>query len=472
MISIHPSTKVKEILRDPVTGQPQHEASLELKKSISKQILEYGLPSMTGFVVGSLNELIDTFWLAKIGPEPVAAVTMFMSMFWTLMTANILIGIGSVSIIARRFGEKDIERTERAMKSAMLLKLVLGTGSGLLGFLILDPVLSLLGAAPDVHALAVEYAGIMLITSGVIAGAFSIFTFFRCIGQPRLSLWMQILAAGTNMIFDPLLIFGVGPFPEMGIFGAAVATAGSFSLACIVGILILQRKKSPVQVHWFGRPYPQREEMIHILRIGWPGGINVLSFSIAMNIAVKIVSVYGTEVVAIYGAAMKVLHFGFMSMVGFTLGTSALLGQFLGSKELLKAWMVGAQAIRIAGWIMLAFGAAIFVGASPIVKLFFDAPEMHDLGVALLRIMAVCMPFAGLHIGAEIAFEGAGMNKPPMILSLIHGWLMVVPFMYILGPMIGFGPHGVMWGWTLAHSFGGLAAVWLFQRGWWLKHEV
>jgi putative MATE family efflux protein len=274
------------------------------------------------------------------------------------------------------------------------------------------------------------------------------------------------------MIFDPLLIFGWGPFPELGILGAAIATAGSFTLAVIVGMLIMMRPASPVVVRWFSRPFPQKDVMRKILRIGWPVGINVMSFSVAMNIAVKIVAMYGTDVVALYGAAMKVLHFGFMSMVGFALGTSALLGQFLGSKELLKAWMVGSQAIRLAGWIMLAFGGIVFVFASPIIRMFFDSPEMHDLGTDLLRIMAISLPLSGMHIGAETSFEGAGMNKPPMILSLIHAWLLVVPFMYILGPVIGFGPHGVMWGWAIAHSLGGVAAVWLFQRGAWLKHEV
>ena len=113
--------------------------------------------------------------------------------------------------------------------------------------------------------------------------------------------------------------------------------------------------------------------MTHILRIGWPAGINVLKF-LAGDERCRQDRVRSMEPKLLQSLAlpMKILHFGFMSMVGFTLGTSALLGQFLGSKELLKAWMVGAQAIRISGWIMLAFGAAVFAGASPIIKLFFD----------------------------------------------------------------------------------------------------
>jgi putative MATE family efflux protein len=472
MISVSPSTQVKEILRDPMTGQPQHEASRELKREIFKQVLGYGLPSMTGFIVTSFNEMVSMFWLAKIGSAPVAAVTMFMSIFWVLATVNILIGIGSVGVISRRFGEKDIPRTERAIKSTMLLKLGLGTLSGLLGFLILGWSLRFMGAASDVFEMAIQYGVIMLPFSGVFACAFSIFTFFRCIGSPKISLWMQLVSAGTNLILDPFLIFGWGPFPELGVRGAAIAAVTSYTLVVIIGCWYLSRKDSPVVVKWFSRPFPTIKEQAQILRIGWPGGINTLSFSVAMAVAVKLVAVYGTEVVAIYGAANKVLHFGFMSMAGFALGTSALLGQFLGSRELLKAWMVGAQAIRISGWIMFAYGLVIFSGASFIIRQFFSDPAMHLLGTQLMRIMAISMPLIGMHIGAETAFEGAGMNTPPMVLSLIHSWLMVVPFMYILGPWLDFGPHGLMWGWTSAHAIGGVAAIWLFQRGWWLKHEI
>jgi Na+-driven multidrug efflux pump len=159
-------------------------------------------------------------------------------------------------------------------------------------------------------------------------------------------------------------------------------------------------------------------------------------------------------------------------VVGLGLGTGALVGQFLGSKDLHKAWLAGILSIRLAIWIMLGFCAGIWAGAPYVVHFFFSDSSVTATGVSILRIMALSLPFIGLHIGAEVVFEGAGQNTPPMLLSIIHSWVMVIPFMYILGTVLELGPNAVMIGWTVAHVFGGLAALWLFRRGSWLKYEL
>ena len=130
---------------------------------------------------------------------------------------------------------------------------------------------------------------------------------------------------------------------------------------------------------------------------------------------------YGTSIVAIYGACVKVMHFGVMAIAGLGLGTGALIGQYLGSQERHKAWLAAILSIRLAGWIMLGYAAVLLISAPHLVRSFFPEPEMHEPGIAILRIMAFALPFIGIHIGSEIVFEGAGQNTPPMILALVHG---------------------------------------------------
>ncbi|MBU0509836.1 MATE family efflux transporter [bacterium] len=437
-----------------------------------KNVLSMGLPSMTGFMVMTVYELVDMFWLARISPAPVAAVTMCTTFVWLLSFTNMIIGPGSLAVISRRFGEGDLRRTERSIKNTFILKFTFGSLFGWPVIPALPWVLNFLGASPEVQRLGVTYGTVQLLMLGVTMAGYSVYTALRSIGRPAAALWIQVVTTVLNCLLDPLFIFGWGPFPAMGIFGAALATAICHVLVVVMGFAALAHRSSPVRVRWFDRALPVASEMVQMMRIGLPAGINQLAYSFATQMVIKIVASYGMATVALYGMSVKVLHFGWMAIVGLGLGTGALVGQYLGSKELHKAWLASVLSIRLAVWLTLGYAAAILLGAPLIVRGFFPEPEMAELGITILRIMAISVPFVGLHIGAEIVFEGAGQNIPPMLLGIIHSWLVVIPTMYLLGPLLGGAAHMVMLGWTLAHIVGGAAALWLFRRGTWLLHEV
>jgi putative MATE family efflux protein len=471
MIRIHPPKHIAEIIHGPLNGVEPPGFAREIIRAMLKEVWSMGLPSMTGFLVISLYELINMFWLAKIGAAPVAAVTMVASFLFMLAFPNMIVGPGSVATISRRFGENDAVRTERAIKNTFVLKFGIGVLLGIPGIILLPAVLDFMGAAPDVRELGIHYGTLQMAVLGFALTSYSVYTALRSIGQPRAALWIQVLGAGVNCILDPLLIFGWGPFPELGIAGAALATACAHVSVVITGCIALESKRSPVRVRWLKRPWPDLPEMIQMMKIGFPAGINQLSFAAAMSVAVKMVSGYGTVVVAIYGMSNKVLHFAVMTVVGLGLGTGSLVGQLLGSRDLHKAWLAGVLSIRIAFWIMLGACVGIIACAPYIVRLFFTDPAVTVQAQLILRIMALSLPFIGIHIGSETVFEGSGQNTPPMILAIVHSWVMVVPFMYLSGVVFEWGPLAVMGSWGLAHCLGGLAALWLFRRGSWLKHE-
>jgi putative MATE family efflux protein len=463
---------VAEIIHGPLNGAEPPGLAREIIRSIMKEVLSMGLPSMTGFLVASLYELVNMFWLAKIGPAPVAAVTMCTTFIWVLQFPNMVVGTGSVALVSRRFGEGDIPRTELSIKNTFILKFGIGMLLGVVGIAMLPWAMRLLGAAPDVVELAVTYGTVQLSIQGFALTGYSVYTALRSIGRPRAALWIQVLGTAVNCVLDPLLIFGIGPFPELGILGAAIATACAHITVVITGCLALESESSPVRVRWFQKPFASLDEMWQMFRIGFPAGINSLSFSLAMSAAVRLVSNYGTVMVALYGTSNKVLQFGIMMVVGLGLGTGALIGQLLGSKDLHKAWVAGVLSIRLALWITLGLCAGIELFAPLIVRMFFTDPSLLGPGVTILRIMALSLPFIGVHIGSETVFEGAGQNTPPMILAIVHSWGMVIPFMYLAGTILELGPNAVVAGWGLAHAIGGLAALWLFRRGSWLKYEV
>ena len=472
MLRTHPPRKVAEVIHGPLNGQAPPAYTREVRRGIMKEVLSMGLPSMTGFLVSSLYEIINMFWLARIGSAPVAAITMCTTFIWVLAFWNMIIGTGSVATISRRYGEGNLPRTEQSIKNTFLLKFACGTLFGLPAIFVLPWVLDFMNAAPDVKELGIRYGTLQLCVLGFAGTGYSVYTALRSIGQPRAALWVQVLGAGINCTLDPLLIFGYGPFPELGILGASIATATAHVSVVLTGMWALQRASSPVRVRWFHSPAPAWPEMWQQIRIGLPAGLNSMSFSMATSFAVKLVANFGTTAVAAYGMSSKVMHFGVMVIAGLGLGTGALIGQFLGAKQLDRAWLAGILSTRLALWIMIGYSVLLFIFDDLVVSMFFTDPATHDLARQILRIMIISLPMIGLHIGAETVFEGAGQNTPPMILSIVHSWVMVIPFMYLFGTVFKLGPVGLMWGWTLAHALGGLAALWLFRRGTWLEHQV
>jgi len=467
-----PPHRIAALLRESADGDLPEHFNGELKRSIFRKVLAMGLPSMAGFMLMIVYEIVDMFWLAMIGPAPVAAVTIFGSILWVLASPNMMVGAGSVAVISRRYGQGDRMRTERSIKNTFVLKFGIGLTFGLPAILLLRPVLRIMGAAPDVIDLGWTYGVLQLCTLGFALTSYSIYTAFRGIGKPNTALFVSVAGTGLNIVLDPLLIFGVGPLPELGILGASLATSIAYVTVVVTGISLLARPRSPVQVKWLRPPWPQIKEMWQIVRVGAPSGINDFSFTLAQMVVVRFVATYGTMIVALFGLSNKILHFGIMIVSGLGLGTGALIGQFLGSQERHKAWLACILSIRLSVVLTSIFAALIVIFAPQVIRVFFDDPLMLGPGKAILRIMAISMPMIALHIAAEEVFMGAGQNTPPMVLSIIHSWVMVVPFMYVAGNTFHWGPNGLLWGWSTAHMLGALAAYWLFRRGTWLKHEI
>ncbi|MBU1707056.1 polysaccharide biosynthesis C-terminal domain-containing protein, partial [bacterium] len=289
MFRAYPPPKVAKLIRESTDSELPEHFDFKLIRSIFRRVLAMGLPSMAGFMLMIVYEIVDMFWLAMIGPAPVAAVTIFGSLLWVLASVNSIIGAGSVAVISRRFGEGDKNRTEKSIKNTFLLKFGVGLIFGLPALFFLRPVLKIMGAEPDVVSFGMEYGILQLCTLGFMLTAFSIYTAFRGIGKPNTALFVNIIGTGLNMLLDPLLIFGVGPFPKLGVFGASLATSISYITVVVTGMFLLSRPKSPVQVKWFKSPAPAVSEMWQILRVGAPSGINDFSFSLAQMVAVRLV---------------------------------------------------------------------------------------------------------------------------------------------------------------------------------------
>ncbi len=440
--------------------------------SIIRSILAMGLPSMIGFGMGNIYDLIDMYWLSRLGPEPVAAITILGPMLWVISSANTIVGTGSVAIISRRYGEKKPIETEQAIKETILLKWIAALFFGFLGYIFAPVILKLLGARDQVLDIGVTYGRIIFVGLGFNFATYSIFTALRGVANPVRAMILMISLNVLNMGLDPLLIFGVWIFPKMGVSGAALASVISYAVAFITGLIIFYtgganvrlRIRSGLPIRWI--------TMARILKIGVPAAIGDMSFSSARLVIMPMIAVFGTGVVAAYGISQRVSALGIMLLVGIGLGLSALIGHNMGADKIERARQTARQALLLTTGIMTGMGLIVFVFAGAVMNIFFSEPDIIANGIAVLRILAVGFPFLGIFFTISNVYTGVGENRPPMVVNIIHAWALEVPAIYITTQILGFNQIAVWWSITGATIVSMLAFYWYFRKGTWLHVKV
>jgi len=442
--------------------------------SILVSILKMGVPSMIGFLAHHIYYMVDMFWLSRLaeGETAVAAVTIFSNISWVFFSFNSLIGAGSVAIVSRRYGEKNFDATETAIKEIFLLKWVIGMTMGLVGFLLIDNLVYIGGAREETLALGIEYGRIIFISMGFGYAVYSVYTAMRGVANPNMAMAIMIGSTFFNMILDPLLIFGYWGLPALGIRGAALASAISYTLTFIFGALIFYTGVTNVRLHLRGRIGMSIGTMLKIIKIGVPSWIGDMSYAGSRFIIMPLIAVFGNSVVASYGVGMQISSIGVSLLVGIGLGLSSLIGHNLGGGKKARAKSTANQAILLAIGIMIGLGIIIAAAARLIMGLYFDSPETIDYGVTMLRIFAIGFPFIGAFIMLEEIYIGVGLNTPAMIINIGNAWILQIPSIYILTRILDYDQNAVWWTMNVAMAISALILYWYYRRGQWLDVRV
>lgn len=442
--------------------------------SISGSVLKMGLPSMIGFLAQQFYAVADMFWVSRLpeGESGVAAVTFFVNLMWMLFAFNSLIGPGSVAIISRRYGEKDFDRAEAAIKETIILKLFFGLLLNLVGLIFLPDMLKLLGAEGQAYELGVVYGRIMILGLPIMYSVFSIFTALRGVANPNLAMALMLGSNILNIILAPLLMFGWIGFPKWGIAGAGIATVTSVTLTFLVGIGLFFTDRVNVRLHWRGKVKVSVTSMWKMVWLGVPAWLGELSFALSRLLITPIVASFGTAVVAAYGTSLQVMGFGITIIVGIGLGLSSLIGHNIGSQKPERAKATADHALMLSVGIMSAFALLAFALAPYYMKIFFSHEETIRHGVTLLRITALSYPFFGAFIMLEQIHLGVGLNTPFMIISIVHSWGFQVLPAVIVTQLLGLSVNAVWWVITLSSVLTTAIFYTYYRRGRWLTAKV
>ena len=441
---------------------------------LGRAILLLSIPMVLEMLMESVFAVVDVFFVARLGPEAVAAVGITESMLTIIYTLAIGLGIGATAMVARRVGEGDPEGAARAAAQTIALGLLVSVVLGVAGVLFAPQLLVLMGAPPEVVERGSGFTRVMLGGNLSVVMLFLLNAVFRGAGDAAIAMRVLWLANAINIVLCPCFIFGLGPFPELGVTGAAVATTIGRGTGALYALSRLLRPGGRIRL-------TRRElrlepdVMLRLVRLSGTATFQVFIGMASWIGLVRIISGFGSAAVAGNTIGLRIIMFALLPSWGLSNAAATLVGQSLGAGKPERAeqavWRAGLYNMFFLG----AVGLCFVVFADPIVSLFTQAaagPEVHAYATDCLRIVASGFLFYAYGMVITSSFNGAGDTWTPTLINLFVFWLWEIPLAFLLAYTFGLGPRGVFLAITIAFSTLAVISAVLFRRGRWKTRVV
>ena len=406
------------------------------KGNITGHLVRMSVPTMLGLSAQMVYDLVDIFWIGKISAQAVAGVTIFSTLFGLICTLNSIIGQSSVSVISQSFGKGDTEKTNRAIEQTFTFKFFVGLLTVAALVFLLRPLLSLFSEDPVVLQSAMDYGLLRLLFLPIMFSSFSVNTALRCIGDAKTPMKIMFLVNFLNILLDPLFIFSTIPGTSLpglglGIFGAALATVISQTLALIVGFVILFGGKAGVHPRLKGLFRLDWATDKKLLTIGLPNGIEQFLRTFAETIILGFVAVFGTKVIAATGVAGRIFSLAFKPLVGLSTGGATIVGQNLGAENVERAHHAAKNAGVLGMASMFLFTVLCWTMGGHIMRLFTSDPGIVQIGAEFLRFGSIGLTILAYGFGMGIVFSGSGFNIPYVVGGMAARWAVQIPILVL-----------------------------------------
>jgi putative MATE family efflux protein len=379
--------------------------------------------------------------------------------------------VAASAIVARRTGERDREGAAHAAAQAIMLGLALSLLLGVAGGVLAPRILKVMGASPDVLAIGSTYARVMLGGNVTILMLFLINAVFRGAGDAVIAMRVLWLANGINILLGPCLIFGVGPFPRLGVTGAAIATNIGRGTGALFALSRLLKPGSRIDLH--ARHFRFDWELTkRLVRLAWSAAFQMLVGMGSWIALTRVLATFGSTVVAGYTIGFRVIMFALLPAAGVANAAATMVGQALGARKPERA----ERAVMLAGvydmFVLGVVGALLAIFAPNIARFFTTDLGIVTVASDTLRIVALGFPFYAWGMVISQSFNGAGDTRTPTLLNLIVFWLWEIPLAYGLAIKLGIGPRGIYIAMTVAFSTLAVVSAVIFRRGTWKTHTV
>ncbi len=439
--------------------------------NLNRAILLLAIPMVLEMVLESLFAVVDVLWVGRLGANAVATVGLTESLLMLVFAIGIGLSMSTTAMVARRIGEKDPVDAAIAGAQAIFLGLLISLAVGIPAFIFAPELLRLMGASPEIIATGSGYARIALGGCGAIVMLFLNNAIFRGAGDAAIAMRLLWVSNILNLILDPCLIFGLGPFPRLGVTGAALATFSGRSIGVLYQFYRLMKGSERIRIPpSLLRLNPR--VMWRLIRVSLTG---ILQFTIANTswiALVRIVSIFGAAALAGYTIAIRIVVFAILPSWGLSNAAATLVGQNLGAGHPQRAeqavWRTGLYNMLFLGII----GVVFIFSATPLVRLFTQDPAVVPLAASALRILSYGNIAYAYGMVMLQSFNGAGDTVTPTIVNFFGFWVLEIPLAWWLALHQGLRSTGVFFSIVIAQAAVALAGILLFRRGKWKKQKI
>lgn len=454
-------------LREAVVGSEQDFT----EGSIGRAITILAIPMVLEVSMESLFGIVNVFYVGRLGADSVAAVGLTESMLTIVFGIGMGLSMATTAMVARRTGEKDPQGAAIAAVQAIVIGLCVSVLIGLVGLFFTPSLFRLMGASDSIIEVGSGYGTIILGGNIVILLLFLNNAVFRGVGDAAIAMRALWLANIINIVLDPCLIFGLGPFPELGVTGSAIATTIGRGVGVVYQFYVLLGSKGRVKVSR-AQLRVDVDVMLRLLRVSIGGIFQLLVATASWLALVRIVAIFGGAALAGYTIALRIIMFAILPSWGMSNAAATLVGQNLGAEKPERAersvWVAGLSNMVFLGIVTVLF----VVFAEPVIAIFTKDPEVIPFGVAALRYISYGYVFYAYGMVMVAAFNGAGDTATPTFINLACYWLFQIPLAYALAIPMGLGADGVFLAITLAESLLAVVSILLFRRGRWKQRKI
>ena len=438
---------------------------------VGRSILLLAIPMVLEMMMESIFAVVDIYWVSFLGFEAAATVGLTESLLTLIYALAIGLSIGAMAMVSRRIGEQNPDGAARVAVQAIILALIVAIVLGVVGAPLAPRLLAFMGGSPWAIEHGVSFTRVMLAGNVTVVMLFMVNAIFRGAGDAAIAMRTLWLANWINIVLGPCLIFGWGPFPELGIVGAAIATNIGRGTGAIYALSKLFRSGGRFNIE---RRHLRIEPAIigRMIRLSATGTFQVFIGMASWIGLVRIISSFGSNAVAGYTFGIRVILFALLPSWGMANAAATMVGQALGAGNPERA----EQAVWKAGFynmIFLGIVGLVFIFFAPqIIGFYTDDPSVAPYGIDCLRIVAYGFLFYAYGMVLGQSFNGAGDTWTPTIINLFVFWLWEIPLAYVLGVVLGMGPRGVFVAMTVAFSTLAVVSAAVFRRGHWKRRVV
>lgn len=440
--------------------------------SILRSLVTLAWPIIMANVLQTMYQLIDTFWLGRLGANAVASVSLSFPILFLVLSLGGGLTLAGTVIVSQHKGAKNQRKVNFSSSQTVMVIFVISILLALVGYYAAGPLMKFVGAGPEVYQDSVDY---FQVSSWGFIFLFMFFVFqslMRGIGEVFMPMYIVLGTVLLNLVLDPLFIFGYGPIKGYGVAGAAMASIITQGISAVVGLWILFRGSYGIKIK-LSQMKPDFKWIKKLFVLGIPSSLDQSSRAAGMTVMVMLVTGYSSEIVAAYGVGARILSLVIVPALGFAMATTSLVGQNFGARKIVRTEKVATLSARIALIGLTSVGVLFFLFAEELIAFFVPGDEqvIKD-GALFIKIMAPSFGLLGAQQVLNGAFNGVGMTRVSMLISIFSLWIVRFPVAWMLSEKTDLAYEGIWWSFPISNLLAAAVAFAYFKTGSWKSRKL